>query len=141
MFDDFVYQRRVAYCDTDAMAVVHHSNYLRYFEEARVAWLREREVVDQHFPHTTTTLAVIETGCSHFRPARFDDLLRIRMQTRREGLKIRFRYAIFVDGGEIEPIATGFSLHVPINEQFKVCRVSKKIQQIMEQEQWTETWP
>ena len=31
---------RVRFAETDAMGVVHHSSYLLYLEEARVAWLR-----------------------------------------------------------------------------------------------------
>ena len=31
---------RVRYVETDMMGVVHHSNYFRWFEMGRVAWLR-----------------------------------------------------------------------------------------------------
>lgn len=37
----FIYKRRVKFYETDGMQVVHHANYLRYFEEARVEYLRE----------------------------------------------------------------------------------------------------
>ena len=33
--DFFVFKRRVAYHETDALGVVHHSNHIKYFEEAR----------------------------------------------------------------------------------------------------------
>lgn len=33
--------RRVNYYETDQMAIVHHSNYIRWFEEARIIWLIE----------------------------------------------------------------------------------------------------
>ena len=36
---DFVHQIRARFVETDAMGIVHHSNYLPYFEEARVAVL------------------------------------------------------------------------------------------------------
>ena len=32
---------RVKYSDTDQMGFVHHSNYLKFFENARISWLRE----------------------------------------------------------------------------------------------------
>ncbi|MCF0237532.1 MAG: acyl-CoA thioesterase [Sphaerochaetaceae bacterium] len=35
------YSRRVQYYETDQMGVVHHSNYIRWFEEARTAFLEE----------------------------------------------------------------------------------------------------
>ena len=35
---------RVRFCDTDLMGIVHHANYLAYFEAGRVEWLRRRGV-------------------------------------------------------------------------------------------------
>jgi acyl-CoA thioester hydrolase len=37
-------RHRVPFYETDAMGVVHHSNYVRYFELARVVWLDEHDV-------------------------------------------------------------------------------------------------
>ena len=36
---DFIFERKINYYETDKMGVVHHSNYIRYMEEARCAWL------------------------------------------------------------------------------------------------------
>ena len=35
------YIHKVQYYETDKMAIVHHSNYIRWFEEARVDWLTQ----------------------------------------------------------------------------------------------------
>ena len=35
------FKRQVNYYETDRMGVVHHSNYLRYLEEARYVWMEE----------------------------------------------------------------------------------------------------
>ena len=35
----FIFKRTINYYETDRMGVVHHSNYIRYMEEARTAWL------------------------------------------------------------------------------------------------------
>ena len=35
------YQRQVNYYETDQMGIVHHSNYVRWFEEARIDLLRQ----------------------------------------------------------------------------------------------------
>ena len=37
-------RHRVPFYETDAMAIVHHANYVRYFELARVVWLDEHDV-------------------------------------------------------------------------------------------------
>ena len=35
------YTRKVAYYETDQMGIVHHSNYIRWFEEARIDFLSQ----------------------------------------------------------------------------------------------------
>ncbi|MFR6379821.1 MAG: acyl-CoA thioesterase [Evtepia sp.] len=35
------YQHTVQYYETDKMGIVHHSNYIRWMEEARVAYLAQ----------------------------------------------------------------------------------------------------
>ena len=37
----FEYKREINYYETDKMGVVHHSNYIRFLEEARCRWLKE----------------------------------------------------------------------------------------------------
>ena len=36
-----IYEHKVQYYETDQMKIVHHSNYIRWFEEARTAWMEE----------------------------------------------------------------------------------------------------
>lgn len=136
----FVYVRRVAFCDTDAMGVVHHSHYLRYFEEARVAWLREKGLMMAHYPYSPLCFAVLESQCRHERAPRFDDELQIAVVVRREGLKIRFRYAIYSMDGQ-KRMASGETLLVPVNEKLKPVRLNKDITARLENESWIETWP
>lgn len=35
------YERRVFYYETDKMGIMHHSNYIRIFEESRVDFLQQ----------------------------------------------------------------------------------------------------
>ena len=39
------YRRLVQYYETDRMGIVHHSNYIRWFEEARTDFLRNNGIV------------------------------------------------------------------------------------------------
>ena len=38
---EFEYIREINYYETDKMGVVHHSNYIRFLEEARCRWMKE----------------------------------------------------------------------------------------------------
>lgn len=136
----FEYTRFVAFGDTDAMTVVHHANYLRYFEEARVAWMRARDLSDTHFPKSDSALAVVESRILHHRPAYFDQKMHIQMQVKREGLRVFFRYKMGLEKSD-EVIATGETIHVPVNKLLRPVRLDQKFLKVLESESWIETWP
>ena len=48
---DHIETLRVRYSDTDAQGIVHHSNYFRWLEEARIGWL---EAIGQPYGDLTT---------------------------------------------------------------------------------------
>jgi acyl-CoA thioester hydrolase len=69
----FDHRIRVRFAETDAMGIVHHSRYLPYLEETRVAYLR-------HLGHPYTEnqaagidFAVLEAYVQYRSPLRFDD--------------------------------------------------------------------
>lgn len=136
----FAYRRRAAFADTDAMGVVHHVNYLRYFEEARVAWLREMGIAGLHFPKSDMVLAVLESRCLHFLPVRFEDEVLVYLQARGERLKIHMQYVIVFASEPGKIIAKGMTTLVPVNSSLKPIRQPPALTKLLETSKWTETW-
>ncbi len=136
------YTRRVHFYETDLMGIVHHANYLRYFEECRVAWLNERDSADLKL-WNEVTLAVLETSVQHKGAARFNDIFTVKMQIKRDGIRFFFRYALSVDNkdGKIKLAATGQTVHALLNRELKVCKPPEALIKLVEKESWTETWP
>jgi acyl-CoA thioester hydrolase len=104
---------RVRYSETDQMGVVYHSNYYIYFEVGRVEYMRQRGVdYKQMEIEDDTFIVVAESKCRYLRPARYDDVLRIR--TRVVAAKrrtIEFAYEVLrEESGEL--LATGETKHV-----------------------------
>jgi acyl-CoA thioester hydrolase len=67
---------RVAYVDTDAAGVVHHSQYFRYLEQGRVELMRAVGVDYRTFEIARgLALPVVEARLKYRAPARFDELL------------------------------------------------------------------
>jgi len=101
---------RVRYKDTDVMGVVYYGNYLTYFEVGRVEYLRERGYPMSEVQRKIH-LPVVEAAVKYHRPARLDDLLRIRTWIgERKRVSFTFHYAIHhaeTDG----LIATGQTRH------------------------------
>jgi acyl-CoA thioester hydrolase len=72
----YTHRVRVAYVDTDAAGVVHHSQYLRYLEQARVELQRAVGHDYRRFERERgLALPVVEVHLRYRAPARFDDLL------------------------------------------------------------------
>ena len=104
---------RVRYAETDQMGVVYYANYLIYFEIGRVEYMRERGVAYKEMEiHDDSYIVVAESHCRHLRPARYDDLLRIRTRVAEARRRtIRFAYEI-VNSASGVLLATGETLHV-----------------------------
>ncbi len=133
----FEFSHRVQFYETDLMGIVHHSNYLRLFEEARVAWGVQAGLLEWSKPETASAFAVLSTQVRHLKPSRFGDVLKIQVQARLSGVRIEFAYKMWNDQ---ELISEARTEHVHLGPDLKVLRPSAKMKQQMEKEQWNETW-
>lgn len=69
------YPLTVRFCETDLMGIVHHANYLTYFEAGRVDWLHRRGIRYEMWVEQGIHLPVVETRLRYRKAARFDDEL------------------------------------------------------------------
>ncbi|PIS11162.1 MAG: acyl-CoA thioesterase [Bdellovibrio sp. CG10_big_fil_rev_8_21_14_0_10_47_8] len=134
------YIHRVQFYETDLMGIVHHSNYLRFYEEARVAWAHDRGLIDYQKPESAFQLAVIETRVRHLLPAKFGDLCEVDVQARIEGAKVVFEYKMFCMARTKEPISYAKTVHAALDLNLKVIKPPLGLRKILEKETWTETW-
>lgn len=93
----------VRFAETDLMGIVHHSNYLQYFEAARVEWLKARGVSYDSWVRAGIHLPVVDAVLRYKKPAKFDDTLlvgaRVAEVTR---VTVRFHYEITREvGGDL----------------------------------------
>jgi acyl-CoA thioester hydrolase len=108
-------EHRVGFYETDAMGVVHHSNYLRFFERARAVWLREHDRPYTHYMELGLHFAVTRSEVDHHGSARFDDLLVITTGAEWvRGASLRMAYR--VDCGE-QSIASGATEHAAVSRE------------------------
>ena len=104
---------RVRYAETDQMGVVYYANFFVWFEVARVELMRQMgfnyrqmETEDDSF------VVVARASCTYKRPAKFDDVLRLRTRvTESHSRTITFAYEVLNDSTS-DLIATGETLHV-----------------------------
>lgn len=122
-----VSSRRVPFYDTDAMGIVHHANYLRYFEDGRVEWLRHRGIDYSKLANNGIHLAVVESSVRHLRPARFDDALTIETRLHElRHLSLRFAYKI-INSSTGEELASGITLHACVDDNMSLQKLPKDL--------------
>lgn len=140
----FSYEHRVQFYETDLMGIVHHGNYLRFYEEARVAWAIHRGLINYQQKESASRLAVLETNVKHLKPLFFGDIVRIELQVRLQGVRIEFEYKMYrqlsnKDSGQ-ELCSVAKTLHVALGENLRPRRPLQEMTEILEREQWNETW-
>ncbi len=107
----FVYSRKVHYHETDQMGVVHHANYPKWMEEARVAFLDERGLSYRVMEEAGVLSPVVSLSIEYKRPARFDDLMEVRLSVSRyTGVRLEVSYTFF-NRTRNELCATAVSAH------------------------------
>ena len=90
---------RVRYAETDRMGLLHHANYLIYFEQARTELLRAQGLSYKDLEDQGYLLVLTKIQVRYRSPARYDDLLSLRtMVVRTTLVKIEHRYELWRDG-------------------------------------------
>ena len=116
---------RVKFFDTDIMGVVHHSNYIRWFETGRVEFLRALGIDLNEMMSDGILFPIVDIGAKFHAPAKFDDELEI--STTAEALtraKMKFSYAIRRRGDE-KILVEGTTTNV-FTSGGKICRLPEK---------------
>jgi len=121
---------RVIYGDTDQAGIVYYGNYLRFFEAARGAFLRERGRSYLEVEALGYTMPVMEAHARYVRPARYDDLLVVeaRLEAVR-GASIRFGYDVVRAGMSI---AEGWTEHACLGPRGRPTRLPAELRQLLE---------
>jgi acyl-CoA thioester hydrolase len=118
---------RVGFYETDGMGIVHHSNYLRFCENARVVWL---ETHDKSYPEWIEMglhFAVTHAELDYKLPARFDDTLEVTTWLEWvRGASLAMAYRIECCGNLL---VTGRTEHASINGDGIVRRIPKEDRQ------------
>ncbi len=121
-----VYYRKVNYYETDRMGITHHSNYIRYMEEARIHFLEQIGCGYDQWEREGVLSPVTGIDCRYKRPTTFGDELRIRVEIaeyRRVRLSVSYTMENVKTG---ELVFEGVSHHCFTNTQGKPVALSRQ---------------
>ncbi|MGZ3594171.1 MAG: acyl-CoA thioesterase [Syntrophales bacterium] len=118
---------RVIYADTDAMGIVYHTNYIKWFEIGRTELLRSVGIVYAEMEAQGYNLPLTEVYCNYLFPAKYDQI--VVVETELEYLKrasMKFIYTIWDEDRE-KALVEGYTVHACINDLGKIVRIPQFI--------------
>lgn len=91
----FEYRRKIHYYETDKMGITHHSNYVRFMEEARTAYMDELGCGYAKFESEGIISPVLSVNCQYKNTTTFDEEIGIAVSVKEyTGVKIKFKYVM-----------------------------------------------
>ena len=121
----FEYQRRINYYETDKMGITHHSNYVRFMEEARVDFLEQIGCGYTLLEDAGISSPVIRIECDYKRPTTFGDEIKIKVAiVEYKRVKLSVSYTM-VNAKTGETVFEGMSHHCFIDSSGKPIALSR----------------
>ena len=122
---DYTYKRKINYYETDRMGIVHHSNYIRFMEEARCYLLEKVGMPYSAFEENGIMIPVLGVNCDFKHHVTFDDTILIKLFVKEfNGVRLTMSYtATEKNSGEI--VFTGETNHCFTNTNLKPLRLQK----------------
>ena len=123
---------RVRYAETDQMGIVHHANYLVWFELGRSEFCRARGFSYKEMEEKDNALMVVaEVYCRYKSPAYYEDVLHIRTKIGEvRSRSVRFIYEVYRPFDQIL-LCDGETLHLVTDENKKVRTMPESYKQML----------
>ncbi len=118
------YLHTVQYYETDKMGVTHHSNYIRWMEEARVDFLDQLGWPYVRLEEEGLVSPVLAVECRYKAPTRFGDRIAVSVVLGAfKGLRMTLRYSMKNEEGRI--VFQGRSEHAFLDRGGRPLRLDK----------------
>ena len=118
----FSIQKRIYYCDTDAQAVVYHSRYIDFFEQARTEFIVSKNISQNDLLSKYNVMFVVRKCEVEYKsPAKLEDLININI----DSIEIKEPYIFFnqsITNQENKTLAKGILTAVCVDKEFKLIR-------------------
>ena len=124
------YMHSVKYYETDKMGITHHSNYIRWMEEARVDYLRQVGLPFEKLEEMGIASPVLSVECRFKAPTTFPDEVQITVSVEEfNGIRLRFQYEMR-KGDQL--VAVGHSEHCFVDGSGQLLRLQRNFPALYE---------
>jgi len=119
------YEHITQYYETDQMGIIHHSNYIRWMEEARVNLLKQAGIAMTEIEKRGILIPVLSVNCEYRSMTRFGDTVVIELRIKKyNGIKMHIEYEIRdKNTGELK--ACGSSTHCFLSKDGRLLSLKK----------------
>lgn len=119
------YEREVFYYETDRMNIVHHSNYIRWMEEARLDWMKQIGWDYKSIENDNIIIPVLSAQAEYKTMCHYGDTVQVFVTlSEYTGVRIGFSYKICdKDTGEVRCV--GKTSHCLLDANNKLLFVRK----------------
>ena len=126
----FTYKRIINYYETDKMGVVHHSNYIRFLEEARCRWLESLGVSMEYIESEGYTIPTLEVNCKYKHHVTSGDTILITPRiSEYNGVRMTVTYDVIEEKtGEV--VIEAWTKHCFTNRELRPVNMKKKNEKI-----------
>ena len=119
------YERRAQYYETDQMGIIHHSNYIRWFEEARLHFMDEIGLSYAKIEEMGILIPVLSVDCQYKTMVHYNDIVDIYTRIIKfNGVKMTIAYRV-VDHVTGEIRCTGETSHAFLNREYRLVRLKR----------------
>lgn len=124
---EFIYERKINYYETDKMGIVHHSNYIRFLEEARCYMQDKANMPYFDFENQGVMIPVLGVNVKYKHHVTFNDVILIKVFIKDfNGVRLTVGYEITnKNNGDL--VLTGETKHCFTNLNLKPVRLQKQI--------------
>lgn len=123
---DLIFERKINYYETDRMGVVHHSNYIRYLEEARCFWMEQIGMPFEMLEEHGITIPVLGINCQYKHHVTFGDVLQIRVLIKEyTGVRMTVGYDV-IDKKTGNTVIIAETKHCFTNQDLKPINLKKQ---------------
>lgn len=124
------YCRRANYYETDQMSIVHHTNYIRYFEEARMDFMRQIGCDCRRLEEAGAIIPVVDAYARYHKSLGFDDPFQVTVRLEKfNGARMEFSYEIrFSPTGELA--VTGRTSHCFVDPRHKPFSIKRRMPEV-----------
>lgn len=119
------YRRKVNYYETDRMNIVHHSNYARYLEEARLDYMIQVGIAYDELEKKGIIIPVLELHDEYIRSVGFGDTIEVHIHLiKLTAVRFRMKYEIY-NAGTGEFVHKAETAHAFVNDKFTPLNLKK----------------